>query len=227
MKRTLTLKGCKALTLTTLLITSTGCTQKFSDVSATVQEAYSNYIDVELSADEIRDVPYSSAYLKIGSQKQVFVVLAFAEKNPKTGITQLKWVSADNAMIVTENGRIVKTLGLQANNLAGLHGQIPKYDITQENKVKFESVYDWTPNYLYSFPAEIIRTKLHQEIVTTPLNTTKTTVFNEKVMFPTLNSEFNNTYWVTSSGQVKKSLQYLGPNMAPIEFVVLKGYAKK
>ncbi|TOB89390.1 regulator, partial [Vibrio parahaemolyticus] len=50
MKRTLTLKGCKALTLTTLLITSTGCTQKFSDVSATVQEAYSNYIDVELSA---------------------------------------------------------------------------------------------------------------------------------------------------------------------------------
>ncbi|TNY95074.1 YjbF family lipoprotein, partial [Vibrio parahaemolyticus] len=74
MKRTLTLKGCKALTLTTLLITSTGCTQKFSDVSATVQEAYSNYIDVELSADEIRDVPYASAYLKIGSQKQVFVV---------------------------------------------------------------------------------------------------------------------------------------------------------
>ncbi|MCV5689675.1 YjbF family lipoprotein, partial [Escherichia coli] len=80
-----------------------GCTQKFNDVSATVQEAYGNYIDVELTPEEIEAVPYASAYLKIGDQKQVFVVLAFAEQNPLTGNTQLKWVSADKAMVVTEN----------------------------------------------------------------------------------------------------------------------------
>ncbi|MCV5888031.1 YjbF family lipoprotein, partial [Escherichia coli] len=56
-----------------------GCTQKFNDVSATVQEAYGNYIDVEMTPEEINAVPYASAYLKLGNQKQVFVVLAFAE----------------------------------------------------------------------------------------------------------------------------------------------------
>ncbi|WP_140217242.1 YjbF family lipoprotein, partial [Vibrio parahaemolyticus] len=84
----------------------------FTDVSATVKEAYNNYVDVELSSQEIQDIPYASAYLKIGNQKQVFVVLAFAEDNPITGVTQLKWVSADKSMIVTENGRIIKTIGL-------------------------------------------------------------------------------------------------------------------
>ncbi|MDF4751169.1 YjbF family lipoprotein, partial [Vibrio parahaemolyticus] len=29
-----------------------GCTQKFNDVSATVQEAYGNYIDVEMTPEE-------------------------------------------------------------------------------------------------------------------------------------------------------------------------------
>ncbi|WP_411979266.1 YjbF family lipoprotein, partial [Vibrio sp. 977] len=62
----------KLLIITSILLMA-GCTQKFNDVSATVEEAYSNYIDVELTSDEIKQVPYASAYLRIGTQKQVFV----------------------------------------------------------------------------------------------------------------------------------------------------------
>ena len=118
-------KWMRLLVVLPVLSLTFGCTQKFNDVSATVQEAYGNYIDVELTPEEIEAVPYASAYLKIGSQKQVFVVLAFAEPNPLTGQTQLKWVSADKAMVVTENGHIVKTIGLQTTNLAGIYGDIP------------------------------------------------------------------------------------------------------
>ncbi|MCQ4504419.1 YjbF family lipoprotein, partial [Vibrio parahaemolyticus] len=71
-----------------LLSSISGCTQKFTDVSAPVQEPYSNYIDGELTPEEIEAGPSASAYLKIGDQKQVFVVLAFAEQNPLTGNTQ-------------------------------------------------------------------------------------------------------------------------------------------
>lgn len=227
MKQTLTLKCCKALSLVLFLIGSIGCTQKFNDVSATVKEAYSNYVDIELTADEIRDVPYASAYLTIGSQKQVFVVLAFAEENKKTGITRLKWVSADNAMIITENGRIVKTLGLQSNNLAGIQSQVPQYDATSNIPIAYKALYDWTPDYRYSFPAKITRTRLQREPVVTPLGTTNATVYTEKVVFTTLDSELTNTYWVSDSGKVIQSLQYLGPDMLPVKFVVLKGYAKK
>ncbi|MBO0216673.1 YjbF family lipoprotein, partial [Vibrio sp. Vb2880] len=108
--------------------------------SATVQEAYGNYIDVELTPEEIDAVPYASAYLKIGDQKQVFVVLAFAEQNPLTGNTQLKWVSADKAMVVTENGHIVKTIGLQTTNLAGIYGNVPAYSAPS---VQYFLSYDW------------------------------------------------------------------------------------
>ncbi|MBR9789401.1 MAG: YjbF family lipoprotein [Vibrionaceae bacterium] len=200
-----------------------GCTQKINDVSATVQEAYGNYIDVELTPQEIEDVPYASAYLKIGDQKQIFVVLAFAEQSPVTGKTQLKWVSADKAMVVTENGHIVKTVGLQKNNIAGIYGEVPAYTTSI---TKFDLAYDWAEKYRYGFPAKITRTYKGKEVVTTPVSSTSADVYRESVEFPSLSETVENLYWVDEQGQVVKTRQHLGPNMAPIELTILKGYSK-
>ncbi|EIJ0963313.1 regulator [Vibrio parahaemolyticus] len=200
-----------------------GCTQKFNDVSATVQEAYSNYIDVELTPEEIEAVPYASAYLKIGDQKQVFVVLAFAEKNPLTGNTQLKWVSADKAMVVTENGHIVKTIGLQTTNLAGIYGTVPEYSKSSEQYVLS---YDWADKYRYGFPAKVERSRQGQETVVTPISSTVTDVYTEVVTFTSLEESVDNQYWVNSKGEVVKTRQHLGPNMVPVELTILKGYSK-
>lgn len=200
-----------------------GCTQKFNDVSATVQEAYGNYIDVELSPLEIETVPYASAYLKIGNQKQIFVVLAFADQDPLTGKTQLKWVSSDKAMVVTENGHIVKTINLQNNNIAGVYGQIPAYTPTN---TEYLLSYDWEERYRYGFPAHITRTYQGKDVVITPLSTTSVDVYREFVEFPSLSETVENFYWVDDKGQVVKTLQHLGPNMVPIELTILKGYSK-
>lgn len=202
-----------------------GCTQKFNDVSATFQEAYNNYIDVELSPQEIKDIPYASAYLTLGDQKQVFVVLAFAEKNPLTDATQLKWVSADKSMIVTENGRIVKTIGLLKNNLVGLSGKIPDFDAAHTIQQSFSLTYDWMPDYRYGFSAKATRTFVQKESVVTPLYTSETDLISESVFFPSLSSTINNLYWVDNKGKVKRTIQHIGPNMVPIEFTILKGYA--
>lgn len=200
-----------------------GCTQKFNDVSATVQEAYSNYIDVELTPQEIESIPYASAYLKIGNQKQVFVVLAFADHNPLTGKTQLKWVSSDKAMVVTENGHIVKTVNLQNNNIAGVYGQVPTYSTLN---TQYLLSYDWEEQYRYGFPAHITRTYQGKEVVTTPLSSTSADVYRESVEFPSLSEVVENFYWVDNEGQVVKTRQHLGPNMLPIELTILKGYSK-
>ncbi|TOH98284.1 regulator, partial [Vibrio parahaemolyticus] len=51
-------------------------------------------------------------------------------------------------MIVTENGRIVKTIGLPENDLAGLYGDIPDFNITNESEEQsFKLTYDWMPEY--------------------------------------------------------------------------------
>ncbi|EJO2022775.1 YjbF family lipoprotein [Vibrio parahaemolyticus] len=219
----LSLKWMRLLIALPLLSLIFGCTQKFNDVSATVQEAYSNYIDVELTPEEIEAVPYASAYLKIGDQKQVFVVLAFAEKNPLTGNTQLKWVSADKAMVVTENGHIVKTIGLQTTNLAGIYGTVPEYSKSSEQYVLS---YDWADKYRYGFPAKVERSRQGQETVVTPISSTVTDVYTEVVTFTSLEESVDNQYWVNSKGEVVKTRQHLGPNMVPVELTILKGYSK-
>ncbi|WMN87493.1 YjbF family lipoprotein [Vibrio parahaemolyticus] len=218
-----TIKWKRLLVILPVLSLMFGCTQKFNDVSATVQEAYGNYIDVELSPLEIETVPYASAYLKIGNQKQIFVVLAFADQDPLTGKTQLKWVSSDKAMVVTENGHIVKTINLQNNNIAGVYGQIPAYRPTN---TEYLLSYDWEEQYRYGFPAHITRTYLGKEVITTPLSSTSANVYRESVEFSSLSETVENFYWVDDKGQVVKTLQHLGPNMVPIELTILKGYSK-
>nr|WP_319555517.1 YjbF family lipoprotein [uncultured Vibrio sp.] len=218
-----TVKWKRLLVTLPVLSLMFGCTQKFNDVSATVQEAYDNYIDVELTSQEIEAVPYASAYLKIGNQKQVFVVLAFAEHNPLTGKTQLKWVSSDKAMVITENGHIVKTVNLQNNNIAGIYGQVPAYT---ESNAEYALSYDWAEQYRYGFPAYITRTYQGKDVVTTPISSTPTDVYIESVKFPSLSETVKNLYWVDDAGQVVKTRQHLGPNMVPIELTILKGYSQ-
>ncbi|MCR9672192.1 YjbF family lipoprotein [Vibrio alginolyticus] len=219
----LSFKWMRILITLSLLGLTFGCTQKFNDVSATVQEAYGNYIDVELTPEEIEAVPYASAYLKIGSQKQVFVVLAFAELNPLTGQTQLKWVSADKAMVVTENGHIVKTIGLQTTNLAGIYGNVPAYSASP---VQYSLSYDWADKYRYGFPAKVQRSRQGKETVITPISSTSTDVYTEVVTFTSLEKSVENQYWVNGKGEVVKTRQHLGPNMVPVELTILKGYSK-
>ncbi len=202
-----------------------GCTQKFNDVSATVQEAYGNYIDVEMTPEEINAVPYASAYLKLGNQKQVFVVLAFAERNPLSGKKQLKWVSADKAMIVTENGHIVKTIGLQNGDLVGVYGDVPDF-APNSASVNYTLSYDWATQYRYGFSANVTRSYSGQETLTTPISNAMTDVYKEVVEFNSLSQSVENYYWVDEQGQVVKTLQYLGPNMIPVELTILKGYSK-
>ncbi|RCW24325.1 MULTISPECIES: YjbF family lipoprotein [unclassified Vibrio] len=202
-----------------------GCTQKFNDVSATVQEAYGNYIDVEMTPEEINAVPYASAYLKLGSQKQVFVVLAFAERNPLNGKIQLKWVSADKAMIVTENGHIVKTIGLQNGDLAGVYGDVPDFS-SDSASMSYTLSYDWAKQYRYGFPANVNRFYAGKETLTTSISSAMTSIYKEVVEFSSLSQTVENYYWVDEQGQVVKTLQHLGPNMIPVELTILKGYSK-
>ncbi|HHF0556358.1 YjbF family lipoprotein [Vibrio diabolicus] len=218
-------KWIRQLLILPLLLVLFGCTQKFNDVSATVQEAYGNYIDVEMTSEEINAVPYASAYLKLGNQKQVFVVLAFAERNPLNGKIQLKWVSADKAMIVTENGHIVKTIGLQNGDLAGVYGDVPDFS-SDSASMSYTLSYDWVKQYRYGFPANVNRFYAGKETLTTPISNAMTDVYKEVVEFSSLSQSVENYYWVNEQGQVVKILQHLGPNMIPVELTILKGYSK-
>ncbi len=71
-----------------------------------------------------------------------------------------------------------------------------------------------------------MRTYLGKEVVTTPISSTAARAYRETVSFPTLSQTVENFYWVDEQGQVVKTRQHLGPDMAPIELTILKGYSK-
>lgn len=192
------------------------CSQRFQHVNDTFSEAVFGADDVIMSAEHIRKLPYASIYAKIDDGAQIFMVLAFADTNPVTGITQYKWMSSDNALIVTEGGRIVKTLGLFGDNLRG----VSKDNITPTS---WTVMYDWMPNYQYGYRATLRQSLGKKSVVTTPTANYQTQQYIEEITFDALDVSIRNSYWRdVSTERVVRSIEYIGPNMTKIELTMLK-----
>lgn len=104
-KKTLVAKRRVLVLLPLFALGLVGCSQKMDAFQKTAKLAIWGMDDVQVSAEKVAQTPYASAYLRVGKASQGFVVLAFAENN------QLKWIGADSNILVTQNGRIVKTQG--------------------------------------------------------------------------------------------------------------------
>lgn len=220
-------------TISILLITAilSACTQKFNDVNATLDEAIFGADDVALSQQEIMELPYASSFVRINDGATLFMVLAFAEPNPKTGVMQLKWLSADKAMVITENGRIVKTLGLAQKNLVAITPinlpSLPLFASTNKKQTIWSAHYDWkTDNrYLFNYQATITPILRNKSQLKTTVWKKEVTEIVEVVSIPSLEASFTNQYWIDSKDNVVKSHQYLGPNMGNIEMTILKPFS--
>ncbi|MFS1413874.1 hypothetical protein BCU70_22650 [Vibrio sp. 10N.286.49.C2] len=194
----------------------TACSQRFQDVNATMAEAVFGADDVEFNAENINKLPYASAYVRINEGPQIFMVLAFAEPNTQTGKTQYKWMSSDRAVIITESGRIVKTIGLYDGNLAGVSR-------TQQTDTSWQVTYDWMPKYQYGYDGIALQTKRGDERITTAVKSYDTQKVTETITFDAIDEKIVNSYWKDKeTGQVIKSVEQLGPEMTTIEITLLK-----
>ena len=220
----------KYLTILASLLLLSACTQKFNDVNATLDEALFGAEDVALTSDKIAELPYASSFVRINDGAQLFMVLAFAEPNPTTGVMQLKWVSSDKAMIVTENGRVVKTLGLAQANLQSIESSTktaPAFAELLQKQISRNASYSWktTNSYLYHYQADITPIISTSEFISTSLWQKQTTLVYETVNIKNLDTSFTNRYWVDEQGDVVKSIQYLGPKLGKIEMTILKPFS--
>ncbi len=215
----------KIFILLILSFTLFGCSQKFQDVNATAYEVLLGNDDVQITTSEIQNLPYSSMFVKMNDQGKIFMVLAYAEANPETQVQQLKWMSSDRAMITTENGRIVQTLLLPYENLVSIENNAPNFDVSANPKSQqWQSRYDWQPEYRFGYIANIVRSYVESEIVTTPLTSIQTKKYIETVNFPALEAEIENTYWVDANGRVVKTMQSIGPSMTHLELTIVKDF---
>ncbi|MGR5066520.1 YjbF family lipoprotein [Photobacterium sp. DNB22_13_2] len=229
-----------------LLLALTGCSQKFNDVNDTVNLAFFGDKDIALSAKEINQLPYASMYARVDDGPQAFMVLAFAENSVTLGLTdltdlstsssvnpsytQLKWVSADKGMLITENGRIIKTLNLPSGNLVssrsnqtdplalGLH--------LATTPTHWQHTIDWQPGYHFGYPVKSEFAFIASEQLDINDSSKPSKHYIERVSIPTLGIEYDNHWWIDpSNGAVIKSKQKLAPNLPYIELIQLKPFA--
>lgn len=225
-------------TLLFVLAISTGCSQKFNDVNHTVNLAIFGDNDAVVNYDDIDRLPYASIYARIDNGPQAFMVLALAETtaiSPRTATfspsaLQLKWISSDKGMLVTENGRVVKTLNLpQGNLVASISHLIDPIKLglhLSDTPTTWTRRIDWQPGYHFGYE---LHSEFHyQQTAFIMINDQpiKTMYFTEHVSVPSLNVDYTNDFWIhPETGKVLKSRQKIAPNQPYIDITLLKPFS--
>lgn len=89
-----------------LLSQCSGTTKGYQD---TLSYVFFPPAGVQLSRADLAKRPYDSLYAKVGNLPQAVLVLAYDEQG------QQKWLSADRALLILQQGRLVKTTGFALN----------------------------------------------------------------------------------------------------------------
>jgi len=177
---------------------------------------------VHLTDDELLNMPYASQYMQINDGPQLFVVLAFAENG------QQKWVTQDQAVVVTQHSRIVKTqlggdkLGgdnlIEVNNLGSDPLAKPNQIVdgaswtrtmgwTEHSQVRYataRSEFRWNGTDTVKVASDVTTVRILDEDVTTD------------------QKSWRNRYWVDEDGLIRQSVQYLGAGWFPVRMTLIK-----
>lgn len=141
------LRSC-CFTLTSARWLLLACLPLLSQCSGTTK-SYQNTLsyvlfpapDHQLSRAELAKRPYDTLYAKVGDLPQAVLVLAYDEHG------QQKWLSADRALLILQQGRLVKTTGFNLDLVfSARQGIDPLSKPLAQIQVgdHFERVLDWS-----------------------------------------------------------------------------------
>ena len=225
------------LTASIALMGIAGCSQRISAINDTMKLAFIGESDIKLTTEQIEANPYASIYVKIEDIPQAFVVLALAE--PKHTLTtvrptpetmELKWLSADKAMLVTVNGRLVRTHSLLSGNLAAIESSEPDPILLglhlNSTPKTWTRTLDWQPGYHYGYKLNSQFDFIAEEKILINDTPTQALHYSELVSVEGLNIQYLNEFWLKpDNGHVIKSRQKIAPNLPFIDITLLKPFA--
>lgn len=196
------------------------CTQTQNGMIDTAKLAISGPRDIELSNSQVAELPYASLYMRLNGGQRIFVVLGYDEQG------QQKWVTRDRAMLVTQHGRLVKTLGL-ADNLRmvnNLQADPLALGLKMSDGMRWTRTLGWTENGHYR--ADTASSQFSREpdvVLQIAGNAVPCRVWREQVTMAVSGKSWQNTFWIDNqTGQVRQSSQALGADYFTVETTILK-----
>lgn len=209
---------CLFLFLTMCFLTS--CSGTYRSYVDMFKVALTPSKDNVLTFGQISAASHDFLYLRYGDLPQAALGLRFIENN------QLKWLSADNALVVTEHGRIVKTLGL-ANDLLFTTNLVNDPLKQPRNNAQWLRATDWQSGE-YGYAMRSTLTLYPDEQLQFFGQTLSVTRLVEQVSmldkppYWRFDETWQNTYWLNNSnGEMIKSVQQLAPGLPAFELVFI------
>tara|TARA_B100001250_G_scaffold263013_1_gene226646 strand:+ start:6139 stop:6801 length:663 start_codon:yes stop_codon:yes gene_type:complete len=215
----------KILPISILSLLSSCSTLDVNSIAPGYVEAYKainnvifGFDDLEIDKDQIANIPYASALLKIGKGPQGLIILE-SKRNQN-----LTWVSADGVYFVISHGRIIKTVGLN-NNLTDI--SLP----SRINRKSLKSIEGVSEHYYYySYDKPLLRnleikakiTIYEESIEELKFGPKSLTLITEDISNETLGWKFQNKYWIDDQGFVWKSIQKISPKVPEIYIEITK-----
>nr|AXL04950.1 YjbF family lipoprotein [Aeromonas hydrophila] len=202
------------------LLSLTGCSNTASVTSETIKYAVLGADDVTVSAEHVNKLPYASAYLKIGDNPRIFVVLAYVNGD------ELSWLTADRVMIITRHGRVIKTVGMENDLVMSESASADPVSMAATSSANWSTLSEWEQRYLSGYRLEGTMVRAGQDELDLVTRRVSATRFEETVsMFPGGKS-WTNVFWRDPvNGQVVKTQQHLGPDLPVIELTILKPFS--
>lgn len=213
-------KFLSAVFSTLLLSSCSGTYQSYYD---TLKLALTAQPDAQLTLQQVAETKHDLLYVKSGERPQAVMALAYREQG------QQKWISADNAMLVLENGRIARTLGFEQDLLhtTNLSGDPLKRLLNDMESLQWLRLTDWRQGeYGYrlqsTFKNEGIKTlTIFDQTLQTTLVTEQVELLDD-TQFLRLNNRWQNFYWFEhNTGQLIKSVQLPAPFWQPLEITYI------
>jgi hypothetical protein len=157
---------------------------------------------------------------KIGSGQRALVVLGGVDQK------ELSWFSANRVVFVTREGRLVRTAGLTANLK---HTQLIDKDYLktlneeQSPTVSLRRLVDLAPPDRYGILITSSLESLGPSSIEISELQFNTQLFRETNRARDLDWSFENLFWVDpENGLIWKSVQYIHPDIPPLELELLK-----
>ncbi len=161
-------------------------------------------------------VPYASMGMRLGDGREAMVVLA------GNSIGERTWTSAIHIALTTENGRIVRTAGLE-HNLSGY--QLVRLTNNADGLKTRLWLADFADLGLYSISVLCRDRNAGPETITILGKAIHTERINESCASRggNLDWSFHNTYWVDpKNGLAWRTIQNVHPGLDPIETEMLR-----
>jgi hypothetical protein len=175
---------------------------------------------VRIDRDRVEKIPYASIAAKLGGGPRSLLVLWRRDGN------DLHWASADNSIIVTRHGRLVKTAGFPKNNLREtfIVGTDPLADARlSHGLVPFTRAVDFERDRMFGVQIDAELAMLRSEEIVIAGVTLESVLVVERCRARQLNWAFENRFWLDpGDGFVWKSRQHIARELPPLDIEVLK-----